>query len=83
MRTPNSRNCLRPIAARTWGNQSRSSSLTWWRTFSIRTVTLASKFSASGVSLDSSDNIHITTWCSSTLSSTWSVVCGTASRAAG
>src|SRR6266567_2191256 len=74
---------LAPMASRTCGNHSCSSSSTWWRTFSISTVILASKRSSWGSMRASSESIQATTWCSSTLSRTCSPVSGTAVRAAG
>jgi hypothetical protein len=83
MASPMSSSALRLRARRTFGKRSDSSSSTWWRTFSMSTVTLASKRSASGAMPSSSESSHLTTWCSSSDSSTMSSVGGTASRTAG
>ena len=81
--SPSSASALRSSSARTLGKNSCSSSSTWWRTFSMSTVTLASKRSSAGSMPSSSDSTHLTMWCSSRLSSTMSSVSGTVALATG
>ncbi len=68
--SPSSSSSVRVATSRRSGKRSLSSSFTWWRTFSIMTVTLASKRSSSGLRSSSSQSSHFTTWCSSIASST-------------
>ena len=81
--SPRSLRALRPSSSRTFGKYSSSSSSTWWRTFSIRTLTLGSKRSSSGSMSSSSESTHFTMWCSSRLSRAMSSVSGTVARVTG
>ena len=83
MASPSSVSAFRPSSERTSGKYSVSSSSTWWRTFSMSTVTLATKRSSVGSMPSSSESSHLTTWCSSRLSSAVSSTAGTVARVTG